>query len=319
MSLVVAKIIGTYIQIESDSKLTAEDQIHKNPYLFGALKTIIVNNNICISFAGLVNDYLKTALEYIFKLQQVNATLSITDTLGILMDTHNKSNHETDFIIGHQNGKNPELIKIQKGTVCRNSKDFWIGDIDGFNAFQKAFLSVSMKKELSNEEKSALMYEAFAKVINDETIESVDGLIVGALSSNGYFEYKNGINLDIHTITTIKPKEKKVLPFGSAADGSFGLAYFSSEKDSPHAIAIYFPHGKMGILYAPQLSLQKLFIKDVSDNEFLDLIYKEHGIKLRGFIVDLEKGTAKYIGEKPGKFKIDWSIEYKTKPSGDSS
>jgi len=317
MSLVVAKKIDNYLQIVSDSKLTAEEQIYGNPFLFGTLKTIITSVNTCISFAGLVEkdgiNYPKIAFEKIFDTE----SMPLTDILEILTDVQKQSKYETDFIVAHQNDDIIRLIKIQNGQLYEGYDTFWIGDIDGFNVFQTEFLNKSSDKDLTGEEKSSVMFDAFTQVINNATVKSVDGLLVSIFNKNGYFEYLEGINLDIHKKTTIKPKQSKVLPFGEAEDGSFGIAYFTNEKDNPFAIATYFPQGRMGVLYAPQLSLERILIKDVSDEEFVKIIKEKYKTELSGFIIDLKRGQARYLGKTRARFKVNYNIQYTTSPSNE--
>lgn len=161
MSLVVAKKIDNYLQIVSDSKLTAEEQIYGNPFLFGTLKTIITSVNTCISFAGLVEkdgiNYPKIAFEKIFDTE----SMPLTDILEILTDVQKQSKYETDFIVAHQNDDIIRLIKIQNGQLYEGYDTFWIGDIDGFNVFQTEFLNKSSDKDLTGEEKSSVMFDAF--------------------------------------------------------------------------------------------------------------------------------------------------------------
>jgi len=308
MTLVIAKKIGNFIQIASDSKLTSEDQTYRNPYMFGALKTIIVGRHICISFAGTVQrgeiNYPNIAFEKIYK----DDDISFSNIVDILERVHNDSGCEIDFIVGYQNNETTELIKIQDGAVHVNGNNYWIGDINGFNFFQQCYLENRSGLELNIDDHISLITDSFVKVVNNESISGIDGLVVNVFGRNGYFEYMPGYNLDVHKKTIIKPNEDKTLPFGEAEDGSFGIAYFVNEKDSPPALATFFPQGKMGILYFPQLSLKKIYIKDVTDSDFVKIVANNYGIELRGFLLDLQKGIAKYIGKDPGRFRLAWDI-----------
>jgi len=313
MTLVIAKKIGTFIQIASDSKLTSEDQIYRNPYLFGALKTIIVGRHICISFAGIIQrgdiNYPSIAFGRIYK----DKDNSLPHIISILEEVHEYSSCEIDFIVSYQNNESTELIKIQDGIVHGDSDNHWIGDINGFSLFQQHYVQHNLNNDLSIDDKISLLIESFTQVVNNDTITSIDGLIVNVFGRNGYFEYMPGFNLDIHKKTAIKPREERILPFGEAEDGSFGMAYFVNEKDSPPAIAIFFPQGKMGILYFPQLCLKKIYINDVTDEDFVKLVAENYGVELRGFLLDLKVGKAKYIGKDPGRFKLNWDIQYTVK------
>jgi len=311
MTLVVAKKIGNFIQVASDSKLTSVEREYDNPYLFGALKTIIINNNICISFAGIIQrgdtNYPSIALNEIYK--DNNASLS--KIVDVLKQVHCDSGHEIDFIVGYHNDSLTELVKIQNGIVHSNADSYWIGDIDGFNLFQQHYVQNTLcRNDISIDDNMSLLTDSFAEVVMNGSIASIDGFVVNVFSRNGYFEYMPGFNLDICKKIVIKPKESCIITYGEASDGSFGIAYFTNEYDSPPAIAIFYPHGEMGVLYCPYLCLNKIYINNVNDKMFINIVLENYGIELRGFLLDLNKGIATYIGKSAGRFLLKNNIQY---------
>jgi len=311
MTLVVAKKIGNFIQVASDSKLTSDKHEYDNPYLFGALKTVIVNKNTCISFAGIIQrgdiNYPSIAFEEIYK----DNNVSLSKIVDVLKQVHYDSGYEIDFIVGYHKDTLTELLKIQNGIVCRNADSYWIGDIDGFNLFQRHYLqNISLHNDITIEDKISLLTDSFDEVVKDGSITSIDGFVVNVFSRNGYFEYMPGINLDICKKIVIRPNEKRILPYGEASDGSFGIAYFTNEDESPPAIAIFYPQGEMGVLYCPCLCLNKIYINNVTDKMFMNIVRENYGIELRGFLLDLNKGIATYTGKSSGKFLIKSNIQY---------
>jgi hypothetical protein len=306
MTLVVAKIIGDHIRIESDSKLTFEsEKQYNNPYLYGTLKTITVSNDINISFAGLVEigniNYPSLAFTQIYDLKNKKDSLSVKDVVRILMKIHKMAKGEIDFIISYF-GKKPELIKIQNRDVYKGENTYWIGDCSGFNIFQSAYVKFSENIKLTAVEQSKLMINAFSSVIQERAIVSVSGLQVGVTTSSGYFKYMVRGDIDSQKKVSLKQNEEKIMPLGDASDGSFGVSYLVSEDRDKAGIGIHFFHGKMGVFYPTHFSVKKQFKKNVDGYEFVKWAEDKFGVSLAGFIIDLDNNNIKYVGKKSRKF-----------------
>lgn len=146
MTLIVARIYKENIYIESDSKITDERLVRSDP-LCGILKTLILHPFVSVSFAGNVN-YAELAIKNFFKyaIDDVNVLLQM------LLNINIESCNATDFIVATITDRTPRLFKISDGQVIDGAESAWIGDIKGFEIYQREFHSqkntVSLKEKI---------------------------------------------------------------------------------------------------------------------------------------------------------------------------
>lgn len=279
MTLVVGRITQGGIRIDSDSKITDPTIVsNKNNIFSGFLKTIILNPNISVSYAGGVETAQK-AIEELY----LSDTFEIGKIKNLLLKLHLETKQETDFLIASLENQ-PLLYKISKGKIETSNSFHWIGDIDGFNIFQREFLPNI--KSSDPKHISSIHSNAFEKVIESDKVESVGGFHITVHRTKIGLEYLFKMQIISGQPISMKMKsnELKIIPFGNAQTGTYSCSYLKSSNPHSPAIGIHFPIGNFGTLYYPKISREIIFFKNSNPIEFIEKVKNEYHIKLTGMI-----------------------------------
>jgi hypothetical protein len=278
MTLVVGRITQESIRVDSDSKITDANIAPNRNYIFsGLLKTIILNPLISVSYAGGV-ETAQTAIEQLYQLEKND----INTVKNLLLDIHIRSNCETDFLIASLENQ-PLLYKISKKELDVSNTFQWIGDIEGFNLFQKEFFTNLKSQEPKHV--FSTHSNAFNKVIESANVESVGGFHITVHRSEYGLEYLFKMNLVMgQPQTQTLKKGYNHIPWGNAETGTFSSSYLKSENPMKPAIGIHFPIGNFGTLYYPKKSRNIIFYEKVNGFEFAEKVKNDFGIKLSGMI-----------------------------------
>lgn len=144
MSFIIARKENKNLVIISDTKITTEKdyckndrELAKNIKLYGALKSYIITDCICIAFAGDVEEANLLMEDIRQHLISNNNEISLEDihhltTIAFLRDFKN-----TDYIIGYMNEDIPNIYIFKDNKIGKNVEFGWIGDIDVFNKYQE--------------------------------------------------------------------------------------------------------------------------------------------------------------------------------------
>lgn len=279
MTLVVGRIVQNSLRIDSDSKITDPNVVsNRNSIFSGLLKTIILHPRLCISYAGGV-DIAQEAIEQVYKLNE----LTIEKVRKLLLEINISSSYQTDFLIGSIENQ-CLLYKIANGEVIPSNQSHWIGDISGFNLFQKNFLP-----NLKNTESKHIIdvhSRAFDDVISSGQVESIGGFHIVVHTTQRGLEYlmKMSISMGQPVSMTIQGNQSVMIPFGNAQTGAFSYSYLISANPYQPAIGIHFPMGNFGTLYYPRFSRQILILKDVNPFEFAKRVKEDFKIDLTGMV-----------------------------------
>lgn len=279
MTLVVGRIFQGGIRIDSDSKITDPQIVdNRNNIFSGLLKTIILNPNISVSYAGGV-EIAQKAIEELYKLN----SFEINSVKSLLLKINIDNNYETDFLIASLENQ-PLLYKISNGKIEPSNSSHWIGDIDGFNLFQSEYLP--KLKSYDPKHIFSTHSDAFEKVIESKKIESIGGFHITVHRTQLGLEYltKMQISIGQPTSITLSGNQSKILPFGNAQTGAFSYSYLKSENPFAPAIGIHFPIGNFETLYFPKIKREIIFFNNLDPFEFVKNVKKEYGIKLTGMI-----------------------------------
>ncbi len=278
MTLIIARISQNFLRIDSDSKIT--DPLvasNRNNIFSSLLKTIILNPTISVSYAGGVETAQK-AIEELYKLNDFNINVVKAELLKVNID----SQYETDFLIASLENR-PLLYKISNGEINVSDQSQWIGDIDGFNLFQKNF--IPNVKSTDGLHILSVQNAAFKEVISCGSIESIGGFHVSVHSTTKGLEYEFKMTMSLGSMNVqLKSNEVFHLLGGNVENGSFATSYLISENPFNAAIAIHFPFGNFGTLYYPKLTREVILIKNANPLEFVDIVLKQYKIKLTGML-----------------------------------
>tara|TARA_B100000929_G_scaffold259563_1_gene223400 strand:+ start:524 stop:1390 length:867 start_codon:yes stop_codon:yes gene_type:complete len=279
MTLIVGRITQGGIRVDSDSRITDRESVaNRNDIFTGLLKTVIVNPKISVSYANGV-DTAQIAINEIFKLEEIN-TKTVND---LLLKIHLDSKQDTDFLIASIENETL-LYKICKGKIEISNNVHWIGDVDGFNIYQKNFwpnLKNNDPKHISE-----VHSKAFIKAIEANEAETIGGFhITIHLTNRGYLEYmEKGISYSgFHK--TIKLKEGFTpLPLGNSQTGAFSECFLKSKNPFKPAIAIHYGIANFGVLFYPRESNKIIKIDNVNPFEFAKVIKEKYELELTGSV-----------------------------------
>ena len=278
MTLVVGRITQGGIRVDSDSRITDPNiASNRNNIFSGLLKTIILNPNISVSYAGAV-DTAQKAIEQLYQLEK----FEINEIKKILLKINSESDCETDFLIASLENQ-PLLYKISDNKIDVSNTFQWIGDIEGFNLFQKEFFP-NLKSQ-DPKHISSVHSSAFDKVIENDKVKSVGGFHITVHRTNFGLEYLFKMTLKMGRSETMRLKQgSNIIPWGNAGTGTFSSSYLKSDNPFRPAIGIHFPIGNFGTLYFPLLSRKIIIYKDVNGFEFAEKVKSDYEIKLIGII-----------------------------------
>lgn len=279
MSLVVAKSGNNRIHIFSDSKVTDKYAI-KRGYLHGALKTVIINEYLCVSFAGAVG-FGQSAIKKI-----AWEKYNIDQLCDYLLNIHNQSKGETDFLVATLTPNS--LYKIASGKIDNPESSCWIGDHDAFAKFQQyshtSNITTSVNSDSEYWVSLAKAGLAMQQVIDDPKVPSVDELLVHVASMDGKFEYM-GYGRMISSRPQIIPAsplgEWHTLRVGGAAEGGFTYQILTPIKAGVGAMCVHFSQGNLGALFYPAKYDKPIVFSNTSIQQLIIKIKEQYDIDFK--------------------------------------
>lgn len=310
MSLIVARKDGPQIIIVSDTKLTYpnhELKRQKQKPSEGAIKTIILNDHLCVSFAGDVRHAKNAFLE-------IQRNDSISEVIEILHKHHDVSSHETEFLLCAGNPF-PFIHKIKDGE-SKKVESAWIGDQAAFNSFQSSIMGVKMPKQRPEQhplrsraemlmtevhlnytidvqsELFAKMSAAMDHVIEESNIESVGGFKVAVIYRERFEFIKYGKLY--RGIVELFGSGLHVVGHGSAPEGAYSINFIGASRNQS-VVALHVRQGNFGLVFSRNdsgLLKPDLFEKDEVD--FIDYIKEKYGILA---VFRTQDPIQKYISE----------------------
>jgi hypothetical protein len=270
MSLIVARRFENQLCITSDTKLYhpfhETKGLKANPKE-GTIKTVILTDDICISFAGEI-DFADMALK-----ELGNETL-VSRVIDCLKKYHQQSKYKTEFLLYHQ-GTPPVIYKFKKdeyGPV----QTAWIGDNRAFNLFQESILGTRKKKNINKKNKKSKnnlpagiqpsiiieqmnlsveqsspdifskMSKSMDEVIENGIIESVGGFKVNVAYDNR-FRYNYYTKLYRGSFAIVGTGGHTI-GHGDAQEGAYSINFFGGSKDHK-TVALHIKQSNLGILY----------------------------------------------------------------------
>ena len=268
MSLVVAGYERGNLVIVSDTKLrysydlpgSLKNHVNAGVVEGGVIKLVVVNENICIGFAGDVDNAERA-------IREIQQDTSLDDVKRILLRYNQIAYRKTDFILC-TNNDGQCIYQFKKGNF-ELVKQAWIGDIDAFERFQRS--RIDEQKGISS---------ALDEVINDGTIMTVGGFNVSVCNNHGKFTFGFYMNVSREAMAITLTKGKPFLiNHGTAQKGSYTLNFIGSSADYNH-VAFHIKQGNFGIIYSRNDNglLRPRICKDIDEVDFHDYIRSEFRI-----------------------------------------
>ena len=292
MSLIVARKDSSSILVVSDTHLSfpdaraAADRQIRHPST-GVIKTLIINNDVAVSFAG-GESYADDAF------QLLSPNTSLDNVKNILLQAHLKSNQATDFIISVGNPR-PQIFEI-KDSKCLEVDMTWIGSKRAFAAFQ-SFMQGTAKSDRSNyvriervidetqTDLFTMMSSAMDYVIENSSIPEVDGFRVNTAFTENKFQYTGYTHsyMSDQPLVIELPEgvNSAVFPIthGSAQSGAYQINFFRSPN--PKCVGIHILQGNFGIIYQQKEGglMRPDFVHDIDEVDFIEYAEDNYGIR----------------------------------------
>ncbi len=310
MSLVVAKIVNEAVVLVSDTKVG--DPTSSRPghsLLKGSLKAVLINPELCIAYAGSVEPAL-SAIRAVHRSH--GQAVPREGIIALLLQTNESSKDNTHFIAAFA-GTAPSLWRIRNGAIETDILDAWIGDSEGFEAYQVEFARqrddpfsmaatarlASLEEEiraanpvfpigtLATGELVAQMERALEALINNHMIQSVGDFVIRTSSrsaSGGGFRYfSRNAGYDFHPVTNTNMPTSLIRPKG-AEGGGYNYTLLVPERPGIGAIAVYFLQIGLGSLFYPLRSDAAVLYREVDCAEFIRRVGKDYGFELTGIL-----------------------------------
>lgn len=253
----------------------------------GVIKTLVVNDNVAVSFAG-GESYADDAF------QLLNPDESLDSIKSILLQAHLRSNQATDFIISI-GSPIPQIFEI-KDSKCIEVDMAWIGSKRAFTAFQ-AFMQGTAKSDRRNyvriervvdetqTDLFAVMSGAMDYVIENNNIPEVDGFRVNTAFTENKFQYTGYTHsyMSDQPIVIELPEsvDSVIFPMthGSAQNGAYQINFFRSPN--PKCVGIHILQGNFGIIYKQKNGglMRPEFIHDIDEVDFIEYAEDNYGIR----------------------------------------
>jgi len=286
MSLVVAQQWDSMIVVVGDTHLVDPYGDRIGP-LQGIVKTRILADHLCISFAGSLY-----WAEVAFRELDQGAVQDVNTAIEILGRIHRESNQAVDFLVASSKPK-PLLTQIKDGGV-RTVVVSWLGSARAFARFQAVTspaprqgpigtVSFEMYRlpegpHAHNEDYAALLHR-MRTVIEASDVPEVGGFVIPIGLHKERFEYMDYATVLTHPIRFDLMPTEFVVPFGTAAEGGYGFNLMSGTQGSG-SLAVYALQGRCGAVFLSRDGiLRPIVFPNVSPVEFEDQTSQQLGIR----------------------------------------
>lgn len=289
MSFIYARNLKNKIYVFSDSKLSIspedKDRLIKiigkenynNVMSLGVIKNVIINKNICVASAGILEDFNR-----LLEIIDNNKLFKIEEICLEALKIHCDKNGRTDFIVALSDTTDSKLYEIKNGSIDEVQTS-WLGIYECFKNFQRLKEIEKENIRLSDSDIEQLKKDrtfnleqrfesiAFQKTVNSNIDDSVGGYVVECIGESGSFQYTE-------LFSTHVEKEQIVLPgnnvkiYDNVFDGGYSYCVYQSNNN----YKMYILQLGKGIIYEPNIKdrsynhLRMPKIYNMSESEFIN-------------------------------------------------
>lgn len=288
LSLIIAKKVNNNIYILGDTRLTKYDK--KEPVTKGVIKSLIVNSQLCVSFAGRI-DYAISAVKELLSIKKYEEEYLIE----LFLKHHNCSNRETDFIVA-LGRPHIKIITIKDGNKTYGN-NAWIGDYDAFNKFQGYFtrqlnltplpqnvmnIQVNEMSHYDESEMYSKMFNSLNEVNNDVAIQYVGDFIAPIIYDQEGFHFADYTNIITHPLDFSLIPLGSAIPFGNVEQGGYSISFTKSLHNDIPIVVIYILQAKLGIIFMSTDNgiLEPNIYRNVTSLEFIKHVNTDFNIEI---------------------------------------
>ncbi len=278
----------------SDSMISDTNTTDDN-VIPGQLKTIVLNNEVAVSYSGSANKAISRIREIRTDLSKRIYFEEILESLG---EFTADENGEVGFIVSSHMGI-PKLYKIADGQIHYGLDTYWLGNEDA----AACVLEVLEKDdrvigELPNNMtlEECKLRDAFKNAVYERDLPYAGGLVFDCVGTPRGYRYNNHatvyagdrMSLDIAFDNTAQLAHENQSPEG------YSLSLVSPNERSLAVTGAFFEQSNMGFIYSPldpdlDLNVEELLGKP-------EAIYP---VTLKGFVNEVEKYASRletYLG-----------------------
>jgi hypothetical protein len=289
VTLIVANITPRGIWLTSDMRITDRSAANARGFFGAALKLVLVSPTLCIGYAGTLRAALAgiRAVAY----DAMTPAAATEHLLGIHL-----ADSAVDFLVASL--QPPTLLEIKNGRALQR-QSAWLGDQNAFSRYQEFYHgehflppAVGLDPDYTADlDVAVMMNDAMQDlVLADGELDgpgASDALVgeasvtVGPRGEDGLFNYHLYVS-NRGPFAASRPAGESLM---STELGSFTISMLAPAEPGVGAVGIYFAEGRLGILYAPLLTLapdQPDRFQDCTVHEFVDKVMARYGIALRG-------------------------------------
>ena len=280
MSFVYARKYLNKIRVFADNKMTIapKDELffiksigmenYRKIKSLGVIKNVIINQNICICSAGMLEDY-NDLLKYVDN----NTNLTYEDICNEALKINIKANNRTDFIICTV--KDTNKITQIKDYNMEETESSWIGSKECFEKFQSIRLSEKMKNQTiyNCASKTELPYDAeliditsFSKTLKSNIDDSVGEISIECVSRDNKFCYMDKLFTSISKPRTLE-KGKNLKIYDDVFNGGYTYYVYKSFDN----YKLYINQLNCGVVYCPCVSYEKYNHLRIPKFEYCDV------------------------------------------------
>ena len=268
MTIVVAKKFSDRICVLSDTMITNREGTSNN-IIPGRLKSIVVNEWLTVSYAGLSNQAI-IAVRRLFN----EDSLSTEFTIRSLIEVSRYHDGALDSIVcSHEEAT--RLVKISDGQKHEGADVYWIGNSKAASELSKMEPPIQSYNNLpdyisANETAFKL---AFHDYMMEEHCEGIGGATIDCLSTpygHCYITHATAFSWDTIILGQDDPVEREI-------QNKTGMYHYEYHVSSASArgqaiVGFYLNQVKIGFIYDPIHSDEAREIEDIGLTEFSELV-----------------------------------------------
>jgi hypothetical protein len=281
VTLVVARSFASQIRMTGDSQISDLNAINRGTAR-GALKTVIVDQNLAIAFAGNLGR-AQLALEAI---RDSGGSGTGPEGLLTILETFcREGDGDTEFLMMAL-APSAEIMKVTAAGFERALPSAWIGDLTAYEAYQRLYHSAADGHDQADGDLPAIgrMITAFSELLRIGDVAGIGPPEVTIKSTAQGFRYAPSATVS-PIRQTIPAGATVQIRFGTAAEGGYGHSVLVPEEIGIGAIGVHFFPGQLGVLYYPLRLADPIVYRDVAPGDFVEAIQTDIGVTLSGLFI----------------------------------
>lgn len=266
MSFIFARKYLNKINVLADNKVTVDPkdesfllknigvEAYRKVKSLGIIKNVIINQNICVCSAGVLEDY-NDLLKYIDNCKNI----SYDDICNKALEINVKTCNRTDFIVCTVENE-MKIVQI-KNYKKEETESAWLGSKDCFEKFQSIRFGENMNKKTiyDCESKNEIPFGielidllSFSEVLRLNIDDTVGEVLIQCSSEENKFYYPETLLTAVSKLRTLEAGESLKM-YDDVVDGGYTYYVYNSSNN----YILYIDQLRCGIEYCPCIICEK--------------------------------------------------------------